>query len=152
MAPVTGVISSDEFDFSSMCAGSAAGKTQAAPGRSRQQDRRGAVRRRDGAGDGGWRDAGAARFKSTPRLFAANDKAMIEDLITVAVNEGLRQAQTWSPTEMGKLGPMGGLNLRPVFGEAADSNAGSRAHGGQSPIETLWPTTLSSAPRACRRR
>ena len=36
---------------------------------------------------------------------------MLEDLITVAVNEGLRQAQTLVATEMGKLAPMGGLKL-----------------------------------------
>jgi DNA-binding protein YbaB len=36
---------------------------------------------------------------------------MLEDLITVAINEGLRQAQTLVAAEMGKLGPMGGLKL-----------------------------------------
>ncbi|MGO9055911.1 MAG: YbaB/EbfC family nucleoid-associated protein [Candidatus Binataceae bacterium] len=51
------------------------------------------------------------RIQIDPSLIAANDKAMLEDLITVAVNEGLRQAQTLVATEMGKLGPMGGLKL-----------------------------------------
>ena len=51
------------------------------------------------------------RIQIDPSLIAANDKAMLEDLITVAVNEGLRQAQTLVATEMGKLAPMGGLKL-----------------------------------------
>ncbi len=51
------------------------------------------------------------RIHIDPSLITANDQAMLEDLITVAVNEGLRQAQTLVATEMGKLAPMGGLKL-----------------------------------------
>jgi nucleoid-associated protein EbfC len=46
-----------------------------------------------------------------PSLLAANDKAMLEDLITVAVNEGLRQAQKMVAEEMGKLAPMGAFKF-----------------------------------------
>jgi DNA-binding YbaB/EbfC family protein len=48
-------------------------------------------------------------------LLAANDKAMLEDLVVVAVNEGLRRAQEMVAQEMGKLGPLAGLKL-PGFG------------------------------------
>ena len=44
-------------------------------------------------------------------LLAANDKPLIEDLIVVAVNEGLRRAQQMVAEEMGKLGPLGGLKI-----------------------------------------
>ncbi|MFZ0660708.1 MAG: YbaB/EbfC family nucleoid-associated protein [Candidatus Binataceae bacterium] len=48
-------------------------------------------------------------------LLADNDKAMLEDLIVVAVNEGLRRAQEMVAEEMAKLGPVGGLKF-PGFG------------------------------------
>ncbi|MGH7780737.1 MAG: YbaB/EbfC family nucleoid-associated protein [Candidatus Binataceae bacterium] len=48
-------------------------------------------------------------------LLAGNDKAMLEDLIVVAVNEGLRRAQEMVAEEMAKLGPVGGLKF-PGFG------------------------------------
>lgn len=48
-------------------------------------------------------------------VLAANDKAMLEDLIVVAVNDGLRRAQEMVAQEVGKLGPLGGLKL-PGFG------------------------------------
>ncbi len=51
------------------------------------------------------------RIQIDPMLLADNDKAMLEDLITVAVNEGLRQAQNLVATEMGKLAPMGGFKF-----------------------------------------
>jgi nucleoid-associated protein EbfC len=51
------------------------------------------------------------RIDIDPSLLAANDKAMLEDLITVAVNEGLRQAQKMVAEEMGKLAPMGGFKF-----------------------------------------
>ncbi|HVA77469.1 MAG TPA: YbaB/EbfC family nucleoid-associated protein [Candidatus Binataceae bacterium] len=50
-----------------------------------------------------------------PAMLAANDQAMLEDLIVVAVNEGLRRAQEMVAEEMAKLGPLGGLKL-PGFG------------------------------------
>jgi DNA-binding YbaB/EbfC family protein len=51
------------------------------------------------------------RIHIDPSLLASNDQAMLEDLITVAVNEGLRQAQKLVANEMGKLAPMGGFKL-----------------------------------------
>ncbi len=51
------------------------------------------------------------RIEIDPSLIAANDKAMLEDLITVAVNEGLRQAQKMVAEEMGKLAPMGAFKF-----------------------------------------
>jgi nucleoid-associated protein EbfC len=53
-----------------------------------------------------------------PALLASNDKAMIEDLIVVAVNDGLRRAQELVAEEMGKLGPLAGLKLPGIFGGA----------------------------------
>jgi DNA-binding YbaB/EbfC family protein len=51
------------------------------------------------------------RIHIEPSLFASNDKAMLEDLITVAINEGLRRAQTLVAEEMGKLAPMGAFKF-----------------------------------------
>jgi hypothetical protein len=48
-------------------------------------------------------------------IVAANDKAMLEDLIQVAVNDGMARAQKMLADEMGKLGPLGGLQI-PGFG------------------------------------
>lgn len=48
-------------------------------------------------------------------IVAANDKAMLEDLILVAVNDGMARAQQMLAEEMGKLGPLGGLQI-PGFG------------------------------------
>ncbi len=56
------------------------------------------------------------KLEIDPSLIAANDKAMLEDLIVVAVNEGIRQAQRLVAEEMGKLAGMG-LKL-PGIGEA----------------------------------
>lgn len=51
-------------------------------------------------------------------LLAAKDKAMLEDLIVVAINDGLRQAQSLVAQEMGKLaGPLGGFKLPGLGGE-----------------------------------
>ena len=47
------------------------------------------------------------RLEIDPSLIAADDKAMLEDLIVVAVNEGIRQAQRLVAEEMGKLAGMG---------------------------------------------
>ncbi len=51
------------------------------------------------------------RIEIDPALLAANDKAMLEDLIVVAVNEGIRQAQKLVAEEMGKLAGVMGLKL-----------------------------------------
>lgn len=48
-------------------------------------------------------------------IVAANDKSMLEDLILVAVNDGMARAQGMLADEMGKLGPLGGLKI-PGFG------------------------------------
>ncbi len=48
-------------------------------------------------------------------IVAANDKSMIEDLILVAVNDGMARAQRMLADEMGKLGPLQGLQI-PGFG------------------------------------
>ncbi len=48
-------------------------------------------------------------------MVAANDKSMLEDLILVAVNDGIARAQRMLADEMGKLGPLQGLQI-PGFG------------------------------------
>jgi DNA-binding YbaB/EbfC family protein len=48
-------------------------------------------------------------------LIASNDKAMLEDLIVVALNLALKRAQEMVAQEMSRLGPLGGLKL-PGFG------------------------------------
>lgn len=62
---------------------------------------------------------GAMRVRSVSidsSLLAAGDKAMMEDLIVVAVNDGMRRAQEMVAEEMGKLGPLAGLKLPGLFG------------------------------------
>jgi hypothetical protein len=57
---------------------------------------------------------GAMRIRRViidPAMLAANDQAMLEDLIVVAVNDALKRAQDLIAGEMGKLGPLGGLKL-----------------------------------------
>jgi len=44
-------------------------------------------------------------------LVGANDKSMLEDLILVAVNDGMARAQKMLADEMGKLGPLNGLQF-----------------------------------------
>ena len=56
------------------------------------------------------------RIEIDQGLLAANDKSMIEDLIVVAVNDGLRRVQEIVADEMRKLSPFGGLNLPGIFG------------------------------------
>ena len=48
-------------------------------------------------------------------IVAANDKSMLEDLIQVAVNDGMARAQKMLADEMSKLGPLSGLQI-PGFG------------------------------------
>ena len=55
------------------------------------------------------------RITIEPSIIAANDKAMLEDLIVVAVNDALSRAQQLVAEAMGKLGPMGGIKI-PGFG------------------------------------
>jgi DNA-binding protein YbaB len=40
-----------------------------------------------------------------------SDKPMLQDLIVVAVNDGLRRAQEMVAQEVGKLSPFGGLKI-----------------------------------------
>jgi DNA-binding YbaB/EbfC family protein len=49
-------------------------------------------------------------------IVAANDKSMLEDLIVVAINDGIARAQKMLADEMGKLGPLGGLKLPGIDG------------------------------------
>jgi DNA-binding YbaB/EbfC family protein len=55
------------------------------------------------------------KIEIDPAIVAANDKSMLEDLILVAVNDGMARAQQMLADEMGKLGPLGGLKI-PGFG------------------------------------
>lgn len=57
---------------------------------------------------------GSMRIRSIdidPSLLASNDRAMLQDLVTVAVNDGLRKAHEMVAQELGKLSPFGGLNI-----------------------------------------
>jgi DNA-binding YbaB/EbfC family protein len=49
-------------------------------------------------------------------IVVANDKSMLEDLILVAINDGMERAQKMLADEMGKLGPLGGLKLPGIDG------------------------------------
>ena len=60
------------------------------------------------------------KIEIDPAIAAAGDKAMMEDLIVVAVNDGLRRAQEMVAQEMSKLGPMAGMNLPGIFGGGRD--------------------------------
>jgi DNA-binding protein YbaB len=51
------------------------------------------------------------KIEVDPAVAAGGDKAMMEDLIVVAVNEGLRRAQEMVAQEMSRLGPLAGMNL-----------------------------------------
>src|SRR5258708_7164731 len=62
--------------------------------------------------DGGLR---VRKIEIDAALIGANDKAMIQDLIVVAVNDGIARAQKMLAEEMGKLGPLGGLTMPPGF-------------------------------------
>ena len=48
-------------------------------------------------------------------IVAANDKSMLEDLVLVAINDGMARAQKMLADEMGKLGPLSALQI-PGFG------------------------------------
>lgn len=58
--------------------------------------------------DGGMR---VRKIEIDPAILAANDKPMLEDLIIVAVNDGMARAQQLVTEEMSKLGPLGGLKI-----------------------------------------
>jgi nucleoid-associated protein EbfC len=52
------------------------------------------------------------KIEIDPAMISANDKPMLEDLIVVAVNEGLRRAQEMVAGEMSSVaGPLAGLKL-----------------------------------------
>jgi nucleoid-associated protein EbfC len=54
-------------------------------------------------------------------IVAANDKSMLEDLILVAINDGMARAQKMLADEMGKLAPLNGLQI-PGFGNDGFGN------------------------------
>ena len=56
------------------------------------------------------------KIEIEPTLLASNDKTLIEDLILVAVNDGLRRAQQMVAQELGKLGPLGGFQIPGLTG------------------------------------
>jgi nucleoid-associated protein EbfC len=56
------------------------------------------------------------RIEIDQALLASNDKSMIEDLVVVAVNDGLRRVQEMVAEDMRKLSPMGGLKIPGLFG------------------------------------
>lgn len=58
--------------------------------------------------DGGMR---VRKIEIDPAILATNDKAMLEDLIVVAVNDSLARAQKLVAEEMGKLGPLAGFKI-----------------------------------------
>lgn len=63
---------------------------------------------------------GSMRVRSIhvdPALIAANDPAMLEDMIVAAVNEALRRAQEIMTEEMSKLSPLGGMSLPGFLGD-----------------------------------
>lgn len=51
------------------------------------------------------------RITIDPALIGANDKAMLEDLIVVAVNDAMAKARDLVAQEMGKIGPFGGFKI-----------------------------------------
>jgi nucleoid-associated protein EbfC len=55
------------------------------------------------------------KIEIDPKIVVANEKAMLEDLIVVAINDGIARAQKMLAEEMGKFGPLAGLKL-PGFG------------------------------------
>lgn len=56
------------------------------------------------------------RITIDPALISANDKAMLEDLIVVAVNDAIARARDLVAQEMGKIGPFAGFKI-PGFGD-----------------------------------
>jgi nucleoid-associated protein EbfC len=56
------------------------------------------------------------RIEIDQALLASNDKSMIEDLVVVAINDGLRRVQEMVAEDMRKLSPLGGLNFPGLFG------------------------------------
>ena len=56
------------------------------------------------------------RVEIDQSLLASNDKSMIEDLIVVAVNDGIRRVQELVAEDMRKFAPMGAFNLPGWFG------------------------------------
>ncbi len=51
------------------------------------------------------------KIEIDPAIVAANDKSMLQDLILVAINDGMARAQKMLADEMGKLGPLGGMQI-----------------------------------------
>ncbi len=51
------------------------------------------------------------KIEIDPAIVVANEKAMLEDLIVVAINDGIARAQKMLAEEIGKFGPLAGLKL-----------------------------------------
>ncbi len=99
-----------EMDLSSLMQQAQALQTKYAR-RCRNRRRRKPSRHNRAAGWCGWWWTARLRVRKIEidaAIVAANDKAMLEDLIVVAVNDGMARAQKMLADEMGKLGPLGG--------------------------------------------
>ncbi|HTY54755.1 MAG TPA: YbaB/EbfC family nucleoid-associated protein [Candidatus Binataceae bacterium] len=57
------------------------------------------------------------RIEIDASLISAGDKSMLEDLIVVAVNEGIRQAQKLVAEEMGKIAGVSGFKIPGMGGD-----------------------------------
>lgn len=51
------------------------------------------------------------KLEIDPALLAGNDRAMLQDLVLAAINDGLRRAQELVAGELGKLNPL--ANMKP---------------------------------------
>ena len=51
------------------------------------------------------------KLEIDPALMTANDRAMLQDLILAAINDGLRRAQELVSGELGKLNPFANLKF-----------------------------------------
>ncbi len=57
------------------------------------------------------------KLEIDPVLIAANDQAMLQDLIVAAINDGLRRAQELVTSEIGKLNPFANLKIPGMGGD-----------------------------------
>ena len=108
---------SDEFDLSAMLR-----QAQALQDKLKQLQNEAAEKTVDAQSGGGMVRVvvdGSMRVRKIeidPSLAAGGDKSMMEDLVVVAINDGLRRAQEMVAQEMSRLGPMAGINLPGIFG------------------------------------
>ncbi len=57
------------------------------------------------------------KLEIDPALITANDRAMLQDLVVAAINDGLRRAQELVSGELGKLNPFANLKLPGMGGK-----------------------------------